>query len=317
MRAPQNLACRTNPVIAELQRRRELLRNGQSLTVRPTRVALVVEGGGMRGVVSGGALMALERLGLSGAFDEVHAESAGAINASYFLAGQTEFGSSIYRENLSSLRFVNPFRVGRILNVDYAIDEVVGKAKRLDTERVRTSPSDFFISLTDTAKGVRRVIDVRTSETPLLHLLKATSAIVPLYNHPVMIEGVPCADGGIADPIPVRGAIERHCTHILVLLTRPPEFQPQPFSPVEQFLADRFLASWNKEFVEAFYTRWQRLRYSQDLAFGRIERPGTAQIAVICPSNGSPPVSRITTNPRILNSAMLDICQRTVDLFAS
>ncbi len=52
------------------------------------RLGLVVEGGGMRGCISGAMLMALHDLGISDVFDVVYGASAGAINATYFLTGQ-------------------------------------------------------------------------------------------------------------------------------------------------------------------------------------------------------------------------------------
>ena len=53
----------------------------------PFKLGLVVEGGGMRGCVSGGALQALADLGLRDCFDALYGSSAGAINGTYFLSG--------------------------------------------------------------------------------------------------------------------------------------------------------------------------------------------------------------------------------------
>src|SRR5215471_7011063 len=72
-----------HPVVKEIERRLGLLREGRALSGLSTKLGLVVEGGGMRGVVSGGSLIAMERVGLSSVFDEVYGESAGAINACY------------------------------------------------------------------------------------------------------------------------------------------------------------------------------------------------------------------------------------------
>jgi predicted acylesterase/phospholipase RssA len=54
-----------------------------ALRVRPpgARIVLVIEGGGMRGAVSGGMALALHELGLAGAFDAAYGSSAGALNA--------------------------------------------------------------------------------------------------------------------------------------------------------------------------------------------------------------------------------------------
>src|SRR5215472_10719041 len=67
-----------NPVVKEIERRLGLLKEGHELSGLTTKLGLVVEGGGMRGVVSGGALIAMERVGLTSVFDEVYGESAGA-----------------------------------------------------------------------------------------------------------------------------------------------------------------------------------------------------------------------------------------------
>ena len=50
------------------------------------RVALAVEGGGMRGTVSAGMALALDELGLVTAFDAVYGASAGAITAAWLLS---------------------------------------------------------------------------------------------------------------------------------------------------------------------------------------------------------------------------------------
>ena len=50
------------------------------------KLALIVEGGAMRGVFSSGANTALEKIGLTSAFDEVYSCSAGAINAAIYAA---------------------------------------------------------------------------------------------------------------------------------------------------------------------------------------------------------------------------------------
>ncbi len=65
---------------------------GRARGADPHRVALVLEGGGMRGVVSAGMTAALERLGLTPCFDLVVGASAGAINGAAFLAGAARAG---------------------------------------------------------------------------------------------------------------------------------------------------------------------------------------------------------------------------------
>ncbi len=49
------------------------------------RIALIIEGGGMRGVISAGMALALDELGLVPAFDAVYGASAGAITGAWLL----------------------------------------------------------------------------------------------------------------------------------------------------------------------------------------------------------------------------------------
>ena len=72
----------THPVIAALRERPP-----------GARIALVVEGGGMRGAVSGGMGLGLDELGLTRSFDAAYGASAGALNALWLVAGRVRVGA--------------------------------------------------------------------------------------------------------------------------------------------------------------------------------------------------------------------------------
>src|ERR687892_1714918 len=97
----------SHPVAAVLHRRRE---TGSAPGARqePHRVALVLEGGGMRGVVSAGMAAALERLGLTRCIDLVVGSSAGALNAAALLGGVAGPAAAMYHTVLASRRFLDP-----------------------------------------------------------------------------------------------------------------------------------------------------------------------------------------------------------------
>jgi predicted acylesterase/phospholipase RssA len=85
----------------------DVLRARRAGTYDHYRVALVVEGGCMRGVISAGAVTALEQLHLAQRFDAVYGVSAGALDCAYMLAGQAAMGTTIYvpeRDEASALR---------------------------------------------------------------------------------------------------------------------------------------------------------------------------------------------------------------------
>ena len=110
----------------------------------PHRVALVLEGGGMRGVVSAGMVAALERLGMSDVFDLIVGSSAGAINGMALLSGVAQRASDAYCGPLASKSFVNPLRVLRgkpvidvndVLTVDHRLRRGRHRAAALRRDR--------------------------------------------------------------------------------------------------------------------------------------------------------------------------------------
>src|SRR6201986_4511547 len=97
---------REHPVVALIRRRRD---EGSKPGARTDgrRVALVIEGGGMRGVVAAGMTTAIEQLGLRDAFDEVHGASAGAFNSAFLLARQAAYLTALYPHRFGDPSFVN------------------------------------------------------------------------------------------------------------------------------------------------------------------------------------------------------------------
>src|SRR4051794_37992778 len=97
--------------VAELLRARHEQGSTPGARSDPHRLALVVEGGGMRGVVSAGMVAALERLGLTACFDLVVGSSAGALNGVALLGGVAVESPGVYSGPLASREFINPARL--------------------------------------------------------------------------------------------------------------------------------------------------------------------------------------------------------------
>jgi hypothetical protein len=81
--------CFTHDVLNVLHRRYHSQSTPKSRATNDTAIlSLAIEGGGMRGAVSGGMAAAIVCLGLSNAFDSIYGSSAGSIIGSYFVSRQ-------------------------------------------------------------------------------------------------------------------------------------------------------------------------------------------------------------------------------------
>jgi len=188
------------------------------------KVSLVIEGGGMRGVVAGGMVTALEKLGLLNVFDSVFGSSAGGAAAAYFVAGQAGFGTSIFYENINNATFISIYRAlvrKNIMNLDFLIDDVMQKLKPLDYQKIIDSKIMLNLVATDIDTGTPVILSDFSDKNAVFEAMRASARIPLLAGGPVMHEGRRLMDGGISAPIPVRLALASGATHILVFLTRP------------------------------------------------------------------------------------------------
>jgi predicted patatin/cPLA2 family phospholipase len=279
------------------------------------KLALLFDGGAMRAVGPAGGAVALEHMGFTDIFDEVYATSAGVMNASYFLSGQGDMGITIYFDDLTTGRFINPLRFWKIVDVDYLINEIVQKRKPLDVERVLNSPTRFYATVMDKTTGEASLIDTKRSKTPLLTIIKAALAIPMLYNRTVEIEGKAGMDGGLQIPFPLQEAIDNGCTDILLLLARSNEYVCAQPSPLTCLFFDLLCARRNRGVSRAFALHHLPSRAARDLALGRAATtPANINIAALC-TEQSDAIHRITINRAALRAAAVSYGRRTLRAF--
>jgi predicted patatin/cPLA2 family phospholipase len=297
----------------------ERTRRGQSAggATDGKKLGLIIEGGGMRGVISASALLALEALGMTEVFDAVYGTSAGAMNGAYFLAGQAGYGITIYYQDISNRRFINPLRLGKVVDIDYLFDKVITQLKPLNVARVLASPADFYITITEvyTAKCV--LANAKQSHEALLTILKASTALPVMYNRVVVVEGRPYMDGGVTNHIPLQEAIADGCTDLMVLLTRPASFvEPSP-TWVERWLFKRVCARENAVLLEVFLKTYRHSNAVRNLALGRHPPDTPVNILTICPGESDPRVERTTKSRKRLKAAAMTHALRTLQTFGS
>ncbi|WP_169738387.1 patatin-like phospholipase family protein, partial [Patulibacter minatonensis] len=213
----------------------------------PYKVALCIEGGGMRGVVSAGMVAALQELDGARLFDHVYGSSAGALNGAYFLAGQADAGLPIYFEDLPERRFVcwrRYLRGGPLLHLDDLIDEVMTHVRPLDFEALHRSRPTFHALAYDLAEQHVVAMPDPQDREGLFERLRA-SCRVPVFGGPPVVHGEHAwCDPLLHEPIPCRTPLALGATHLVVLSTRPTPNLTRA-GVVQRSFEGRLLARWD------------------------------------------------------------------------
>jgi predicted patatin/cPLA2 family phospholipase len=297
----------THPVLDVLHAR---LRNGSAPGARtdPHRVAVVLEGGGMRGVVSAGMTAALERLGLTRCFDLVVGSSAGALNAAALLGGVARPAAAMYHTVLASKQFVNPVRLlfGRpALDVRFVLAHADGDLDAERHERTISSPIDFHcVALdVDSTKSVE-FSGMRTKDE-LWDVLLATTRMPWIGGPPVPIGDRRYIDGALTCPIPVGNAVEAGATHVLVLQTRPYGVPRSAGGRVGERLIARHLRGLNPALVPLWHGRIQEYEeLVEDIAQRSSSPNGDGPYVYgLRPPAGTPVVTQLERRPEVLERA--------------
>src|SRR4051812_30465479 len=207
------------------------------------RVALVLEGGGMRGVVSAGMVAALERLGMRDAFDLIVGSSAGAINGAALLSGVAQRAADAYCGPLASRSFVNPLRVLRgkpVIDVNDVLNYVTA-TDVAGNDRVLSSGVALHCIATDVEAAAPVDLHGMRTQEAVWSAILASSRMPWAGGPPVEIGGRRYLDGGLVSPVPVAQAIAAGATHVLAPQTRPFGIPRKGASRIGARLIDRHL----------------------------------------------------------------------------
>ncbi|MEL7116576.1 MAG: patatin-like phospholipase family protein [Pseudomonadota bacterium] len=207
-------------------------------------IALAAEGGGMRGVATGGMVSAIEDLGLTHCFDSVHGSSAGGAACAYLVAGQAKLGTRIFYEDLNDRRFINMRRMWRlqpIMDKAFLVDHVMDKIKPIDFNAIQRSGTRLHIVCTDIDAGEAQVFAHFASYPDYREILKASIALPFIAGRPVHVHGKRLMDGGLVQQIAVDSAFAAGATMVLGFQTRRRDEQMRPETSVGIQLQARLL----------------------------------------------------------------------------
>ena len=205
-------------------------------TKRPG-TALVVEGGGMRGIFTAGVLDVFAENGIA-PFDLYMGVSAGALTLSSYLSGQAGRNLKIMTGACMSPQFMNFRRFlfgGHWIDMDWAFETWEREwPTDIHAALEHLAGRQFLVVCASVATGQAVYLEPRAENW--IDCLRATSAL-PVYSRSfVDIDGLDLVDGSVAAPIPVAEAIRRGAQRIVVLRTRPTDYRARR-GAMEYFVA--------------------------------------------------------------------------------
>ncbi|HON58048.1 MAG TPA: patatin family protein [Smithella sp.] len=194
---------------------------------RSNKKALVVEGGGMRGVFAAGVLNAFGSAGFD-PFDLYLGVSAGACNLASHLAGQNDRNFDIIERYSIDGRFINWkrfLRGGHLMDLDWLWDITI-REYRLDLKKIfeKLHRQNKICVIVATSVATGKAVYLEPDEETLEYYLKVSSSLPFFYRRFLEVHSEKMTDGGVADSLPVREAIRRGATEITVIRTRPSRY---------------------------------------------------------------------------------------------
>jgi predicted patatin/cPLA2 family phospholipase len=295
--------------VAEILRARRLEGSTRESRTDPHTVALAIEGGGMRGVVSAGMAAALERLQLSDAFDLVIGSSAGALNGAGLLGGVAKDGPGVYAGPLASKEFINPLRllVGKpAVDLKFLLTYA---AKNFGQDAGNPEAINILKPLicvaVDVDSAQPHVFSDFTSQHDVWQAMMATMRMPLFGGKPVEIGGRRYIDGALAEPVPLKTALDAGATHVLVLQTRPYGEPRTTNSRIAERLIERHLRGINPALERMWHDRGEPYERLMDDIARRSAEPGARppHVLGLRPPHGTPVIGQLERDPAVLTAA--------------
>ncbi|MBP5279436.1 MAG: patatin family protein [Erysipelotrichaceae bacterium] len=189
------------------------------------KIALVMEGGGLRGAYTAGALTWLIDNGIE--FSSSYGISTGAFYLCNYLTKDKDFLYDCSIDGVTDKRYMflpALLRCGKIVDYDFLFNHILIKEKHMDLSPLKELDREGYIGLYDLSLG--KTIYKSTREIDI-NLLKAAASL-PILGKLVRYGDKEYFDGGITDMIPIEQAIKDGCEKFLIITTKPETYVRKP-----------------------------------------------------------------------------------------
>lgn len=191
------------------------------------KTALVLEGGGFRGLFSAGVTDFL--MGRKLVFPYVIGVSMGAIIGADYTAGQRGRSIAVARTFMPDKRYMgigNFVKEGNFFSRNFAYREIPRRYILFDIKGYYESATQFYAVATDCESGAPHYFGKRDGEA--CEILRASSAL-PFISKMVAMDGGLYMDGGVADSLPLAKALGDGNEKAVVVLTREAGYRKEPY----------------------------------------------------------------------------------------
>ena len=249
--------------------------------------ALVLEGGGLRGVFSCGVLDCFMDHKIR--FPFTVGVSAGACNGLSYMShqrGRAKYADIDLLKEYDYIGLKYLFTQGNIMDFDLLFHKFPEEISPYDYDRLASSPERYEMVTTSCITGKACYFEEKKNPKRVIEIVKASSSL-PFVCPITYVDGEPMLDGGISDSIPLERAMSLGYDNNLVVLTRNHGYRkPQKATRVPFFFYRKYPkiketisgrnAMYNKqmELVEGMERdgRVHVLRPVKPVEVGRIER---------------------------------------------
>ena len=182
--------------------------------------ALVLEGGGLRGVFTCGVLDCFMDHGIR--FPFIVGVSAGACNGLSYMSGQRGRAKKSNIDLMDEHHYIG-FKYlltqGCIMDFKLLFEDFPEKIIPYDYDAYFSNPTRFVMVTTNCMTGKAEYFEEKSSSERVMEIVRASSSL-PFVSPITYVDGIPMLDGGIVDSIPVEHAMSQGYDKMVVILTR-------------------------------------------------------------------------------------------------
>lgn len=258
------------------------------------KVALVVQGGGARGIFGAGVTDALFDAGLE--FPYIVGTSSGCLISFNLVSRDRGRAKTIIVKGMPDKRFAsfsNLVKKGSFFDFDFLFKVAPIEVCPFDQKTFDESKVKFFCGCTGVEDGLPHYFE---KSHPEFLAAAGGSSSLPFLGKPVKVEECHYMDGGTTCPIPFHKALDDGCEKIVVVLTRPRLYRKGKSKPLHRLLYRLFYHKY-PNYLKALQKGHDFYNSEMDTLF-KLEKEGKAFL-IFCPEGET--IKRTEKKEEVLN----------------